>query len=157
MAYSKGVDKITTTAAAQQLGISPRRVQQLIHDGRLPAAKVGRDYLINQEDLMSVAERKPGRPPKFAVTSPDMPVQTHADVFPDMEAAETIDDARAIYDKLLTFHRRTWKERSGWSSMGLPQSPEAQTFTTLNQNLQRFKAEEQRNRFAGWLQEIHNT
>ena len=57
---------ITTAQAADQLGVSIRRVQALIKARRLPAEKVGRDWLINEFNLERVAERKPGRPPKSA-------------------------------------------------------------------------------------------
>lgn len=57
---------ITTAQAAGQLGVSVRRVQALIKARRLPAEKVGRDWLINEFNLERVAERKPGRPPKPA-------------------------------------------------------------------------------------------
>jgi excisionase family DNA binding protein len=53
---------INTAQAAARLGISRRRVLALITSGRLPAQKVGRDWLINPKDLDKVKERKPGRP-----------------------------------------------------------------------------------------------
>ena len=55
---------LTTPEAAERLGITLARVQQLIWKGRLPAQKIGRDYVINEDDLKLVAERKPGRPKK---------------------------------------------------------------------------------------------
>jgi excisionase family DNA binding protein len=55
---------LTTVEAAEYLGVSPRRVRQLITDERLPAEKKGRDYLINEKDLVKVEDRKTGRPPK---------------------------------------------------------------------------------------------
>jgi excisionase family DNA binding protein len=55
---------LTTPEAAERLGITVARVQQLIWKGRLPAQKIGRDYVINEDDLKLVAERKPGRPAK---------------------------------------------------------------------------------------------
>jgi excisionase family DNA binding protein len=55
---------ISTKQAAQRLGISMLRVQQLIRADRLPAYKIGRDYVIDEEDLKRVAIRKVGRPPK---------------------------------------------------------------------------------------------
>lgn len=57
-------EELTTKQVAQILGISTRRVLQLIYDGRLPAEKHGRDWAIKVEDLELVKERKPGRPPK---------------------------------------------------------------------------------------------
>jgi excisionase family DNA binding protein len=58
---------LTTQEAAERLGISAIRVRQLIGAGRLPAEKFGRDYMIKEEDLELVADRKPGRPPKAKV------------------------------------------------------------------------------------------
>ena len=55
---------ISTKDAAEKLGVSVLRVQQLIWAERLPAQKIGRDYVINEEDLQLVEERKPGRPRK---------------------------------------------------------------------------------------------
>lgn len=40
------------------------RIHQLISEGRLPAEKIGRDYLIQEVDLKLVEDRKTGRPPK---------------------------------------------------------------------------------------------
>lgn len=54
---------ITTNEAATRLGVSARRVQAMIKAGRLPAQKVGRDWLIKEKDLKLVEDRKPGRPP----------------------------------------------------------------------------------------------
>ena len=53
---------ISTTDAAEKLGVTRRRVVALIADGRLPAQKVGRDYIIDERDLKIVTDRKPGRP-----------------------------------------------------------------------------------------------
>lgn len=55
---------IGTKEAAEKLGVSQQRIQALIKDGRLPAKLVGRDYIINEDDLELVRERKTGRPPK---------------------------------------------------------------------------------------------
>ncbi len=55
---------ITTSEAAEKLGISIDRVQALIRAGRLPATKFGRVYMINEKDLAKVQDRKPGRPKK---------------------------------------------------------------------------------------------
>ena len=56
--------QLTTPQAAAKLGLSIYRIQQFIREGRLPAEKVGRDWLIREEDLKLVENRKPGRPPK---------------------------------------------------------------------------------------------
>jgi excisionase family DNA binding protein len=59
------VAKITTKDAAVKLGLSRVRVLQLISAGKLPAEKIGRDYLIEAASLAQVRNRpKPGRPRK---------------------------------------------------------------------------------------------
>ena len=55
---------INTKQAGKKLGVNAQRVRQLIAAGRLPAQKVGRDWLIKERDLVEVADRKPGRPRK---------------------------------------------------------------------------------------------
>lgn len=60
------MEVLTTSEAAERLGVSPIRVRVLIRQGRLPAQKKGRDYLIKEADLALVAERKVGRPKKAA-------------------------------------------------------------------------------------------
>lgn len=55
---------LTTADAAAKLGVSVRRVRAMIRDGRLPAKKIGRDWLVRQTDLAQVRDRRPGRPPK---------------------------------------------------------------------------------------------
>jgi excisionase family DNA binding protein len=55
---------LTTSEVAGRLGVSLRRVRQLIEEGRLPSRQFGRDHLINESDLKLVEDRKPGRPPK---------------------------------------------------------------------------------------------
>ncbi len=56
---------VTTEQAAEHLGITRPRVNQLIRDGRLAAEKIGRDYFILKNVLFSHVLTKPtGRPPK---------------------------------------------------------------------------------------------
>jgi excisionase family DNA binding protein len=55
---------ITTAQAAERLGISVRRVQELISSQRLPAQQFGRTYVVDEEDLKLVENRKVGRPRK---------------------------------------------------------------------------------------------
>jgi excisionase family DNA binding protein len=55
---------ISSAEAAERLGIHITRVQVLIREGRLPAQKIGRTYVVDEEDLKLVADRKPGRPRK---------------------------------------------------------------------------------------------
>jgi excisionase family DNA binding protein len=58
------MELLTTKQVAERLRISLSRVHQLINEERLPAQKVGRDYVVKEEDLKLVEERKVGRPPK---------------------------------------------------------------------------------------------
>lgn len=60
---------LTTKEVAARLGVTIQRVQALIRDGRLPASKLGRDYVIKEQDLKLVADRKPGRPRKQTTRS----------------------------------------------------------------------------------------
>jgi excisionase family DNA binding protein len=53
---------LTAAQAAEKLGVSVRRVQQLVQTGRLPASVFGGALMIQESDLTLVAERKPGRP-----------------------------------------------------------------------------------------------
>jgi excisionase family DNA binding protein len=55
---------LTTKEVSARLGVTIQRVQAMIRDGRLPATKLGRDYVIKEQDLKLVADRKPGRPRK---------------------------------------------------------------------------------------------
>ena len=55
---------ISTSEAAGRLGVHITRVQVLIREGRLAAQKIGRTYVVDEDDLKLVAERKPGRPRK---------------------------------------------------------------------------------------------
>lgn len=55
---------LDTAAAAKVLGISTTRVRVLIREKRLPAEKLGRDYIIRRKDLARVKDRPTGRPPK---------------------------------------------------------------------------------------------
>lgn len=53
---------LTTTEAADELGVSPARVRQLILQGRLRGVRFGRDLAILQKDLDTVRVRPVGRP-----------------------------------------------------------------------------------------------
>jgi len=55
---------ITTAQAAVILKISRSRVLKLIEAKRLPAEKLGRDWLIQPRDIELVRERRTGRPGK---------------------------------------------------------------------------------------------
>ncbi len=53
---------LSTSEAADKLKVSVQRVHQFIAEGRLPAQKIGRDYVIDENDLRLVADRVTGRP-----------------------------------------------------------------------------------------------
>ena len=55
---------LTTLQAAELLGVSVRRIQAMITSGRLPAEKLGRDWMIDKKDLRKLKHRKAGRPKK---------------------------------------------------------------------------------------------
>ena len=58
---------LTTSQAADFLGVSSSRIRQLIIEERLPATKVGRDQLIKKGDLEAFSEiprQRTGRPPQ---------------------------------------------------------------------------------------------
>jgi excisionase family DNA binding protein len=55
---------LSVSEAAEKLKISRWRINQLINNGRLPAQKVGRAYVVKESDLELVKDRRPGRPPK---------------------------------------------------------------------------------------------
>lgn len=56
--------QLTTAQAAAQIGVSVRRVQQWIAQGRLAAIRPGRDHLVDPISVARLAaeERRPGRP-----------------------------------------------------------------------------------------------
>lgn len=54
------MDHLTTQQASQVLGVTPQRVLALIHSGRLPAVKLGRDWLIAVQDLQKFEKRPQG-------------------------------------------------------------------------------------------------
>lgn len=59
------MDLITIKEASKKLGVSARRVNQLIDEGKLNAQKVGSQYIILEKDLEKVTiYGKAGRPPK---------------------------------------------------------------------------------------------
>jgi excisionase family DNA binding protein len=62
--YFLSMKVLTTSQASEKLNVSVRRIHQFIKQGRLPAEKLGRDYVIKEKDLRFVTERKNGRPPK---------------------------------------------------------------------------------------------
>lgn len=67
---------ISVKEAAQRLGVSYRRAVQLIEQGRLPAQRFSRVFLVNETDLEKVTTYgKPGRPPKAEVKPESKPAK----------------------------------------------------------------------------------
>ncbi len=62
--HTPGGEIIHVALAAQILGLTPRRVRAFIINGRLPAAKVLRHYIVKYSDLMEFGgtPRPSGRP-----------------------------------------------------------------------------------------------
>jgi excisionase family DNA binding protein len=60
--YKQLMQELSVAEAAKRLGVSPRRVQQLVKAGRLPAEQFAGAYVIRESDLGLVADRRPGRP-----------------------------------------------------------------------------------------------
>jgi len=65
-------DLITTEEAAEELGVTSRRVLTLIRSGRLPSRTVGKSrlHLIARADLELVRNRPNGRPRKSTESKP---------------------------------------------------------------------------------------
>ena len=80
---------ISTKEASEKLGVSVLRVQQLIWQGRLPAQKIGRDFVIDEKDLSLVKNRKTGRPKKTENSTGETngnrkPFKTIFDIVPEL-------------------------------------------------------------------------
>jgi excisionase family DNA binding protein len=56
------VKLLTTAEVASKLGIHRSRVNVLIKEGRLPAHRFGRAFLVEERQLRLVEVRQPGRP-----------------------------------------------------------------------------------------------
>jgi excisionase family DNA binding protein len=55
---------LSTAEVAERLGLTVRAIQKMIEGGRLPARKVGRDYVIDPSALENIPKQAAGRPPK---------------------------------------------------------------------------------------------
>ncbi len=54
---------LNTKEVAEKLGVSPIRVRQLINEGKIEAQKIGRDYVVFEDQLDRIKTYgKPGRP-----------------------------------------------------------------------------------------------
>lgn len=50
------METLNTTQAAEMLKVHPKTVEDLIHDGTLPAAKVGRAWVMLKEHVLQYLE-----------------------------------------------------------------------------------------------------
>ena len=53
---------LTITDAAARLGIDPSRVRLLVRQGRIPARRFGRAWVISESDLNTYQPRPQGKP-----------------------------------------------------------------------------------------------
>jgi excisionase family DNA binding protein len=62
-------EQLSTTEAGERLGVSRKRIHQLIEEGKLPARKVGNVWIIEAKNLPLVQNRlSVGRPKKSSTT-----------------------------------------------------------------------------------------
>lgn len=82
---------LSVQESAEQLGITATRVRALIAQGVLPAEKVGRAWLLREEDVLQrLSEHKsPGRPASID--------HTQQAAFKDVEMGDAIEEGRRIY------------------------------------------------------------
>lgn len=65
---------LSVSESAKLLRVSPARVRALIADGTLPASKVGRAWVLREEDVMDRIARRPcGGRPKRSAAHADQP------------------------------------------------------------------------------------
>jgi excisionase family DNA binding protein len=62
------MEVLSAAEAAARLGVSVRRIQQMVKNGQLPATVFGGALMIHVKDLARVAARKPGRPDRETLT-----------------------------------------------------------------------------------------
>ena len=58
------MELLTVKDVAKEIGVTVWRVHQLIKENRLPAEKLGSQYVVKREDLALIKDRKVGRPKK---------------------------------------------------------------------------------------------
>ncbi|MEJ7710249.1 MAG: helix-turn-helix domain-containing protein [Pyrinomonadaceae bacterium] len=89
---------ITTTEAAERLGISSARVRQLVLSGKLPAIRFGPVNMVKETDLSLVTSRPAaGRPPKAKTNDPSESADaTHRLNKAFREAAEADQEASKV-------------------------------------------------------------
>lgn len=53
---------LSTSEAAERLGLTPGRIRQLIDAGQLPATRIGKRWALQLRDIDRFASQPPGRP-----------------------------------------------------------------------------------------------
>ncbi len=61
--------EMSIAEAAKRINISRQRLTLLVKQGRVPARKFGKQYLIRAVDLNTISERKAGRPKKLSTSA----------------------------------------------------------------------------------------
>lgn len=88
---------LSVEEAARQLGVTPARVRALIKDGRLSAAKNGREWVLREEDVLARLMEAPraGRP-RRAAAEDRLSRRQEEDRVPSAERANR---AHELYDE----------------------------------------------------------
>ena len=84
------MDLLTIKQTSEKLGVTVGRIHQLIKDGRLPAEKLGSQYVIRESDLKLVENRQNGRPSK-----PKTEVNSKAEELNDFSANSNVGETNS--------------------------------------------------------------
>jgi len=98
------MEYLTTQQASEILGVTRTRILALISNGRLPAQKMGRDWLIRSEDLAQFRRKPRGN---FKLT-PEQIEQIRQLYAEGTSAAELAQQFGVVES---TIHRRLGKQR----------------------------------------------
>ena len=55
---------VTVAQIAERTGLSAKHISRLVHTGKIPAVKIGHDYLIRSDDAAQVSRRRKKKGPK---------------------------------------------------------------------------------------------
>lgn len=108
---------LSVSESAELLQVSPARVRALISEGALPARKVGRAWVLREEDVMDRIARRPcgGRPRRSAPRDEQPSLR---------EPARTDDD---LHDLFLAC-RKSFSARPDALALAAAETPEEQSF-----------------------------
>lgn len=87
--------------SARQLGVSPSRVRALIKNGQLPAVKNGREWVLQEEDVLQrlMASPRAGRPRGSAREASAERLQGRAGEVATAHSEEVVARAHRLYDE----------------------------------------------------------